>query len=215
MYRTVSKYILGIFTFLGLVIISQVGDMIALRAKTMATYLLLPVIVFSLIWVMILLCQSLNIFQLRDWRLQPSDLKVILIGFLIFLLVKAAGGALLFLSGETTTNNQQLVESAYASRPLWIQFFLIAIAGPMMEEFIFRGYLISYYFSTNVKLAVLASSLIFGLFHRPTDLVSLLIYASGGLVLGICYERTKRIEIVILIHCLNNSLIFLPQLFGG
>ncbi|WP_429972828.1 CPBP family intramembrane glutamic endopeptidase [Enterococcus sp. AZ163] len=197
-----------------MVIISQVPDMVALRAKTTLKDLLVPLIAASLLWIMILVCQSLGIFQLRDWRVHLSDIKLVLIGFLIFILVKAAGGALLFLLGETTTHNQQLVESAYAAHPVWLQFLLIAIVGPIMEEFIFRGFLIHYYFSANYKVGIVVSSLLFGLFHQPTDLVSLLIYASGGLVLGIIYQRTKRIEIVILIHCLNNSLMFLPYLFG-
>lgn len=143
---------------------------------------------------------------------QTPPTKVIAWGiyglFLAFLAQFATGiiEQLLWQTGQSqnTQNIAQLIRHS--------PFFLMAvsIAGPIMEEFIFRRSLIiflSQYMTTLI--AAIISSVLFALVHVDGHL---LVYFSLGMVFYFLYNKTGNIWAPIITHCLMNFCVMLIQL---
>ncbi len=81
----------------------------------------------------------------------------------------------------------------------WLMKILVmVILAPIMEELIFRKYLIDRLHLYGGKLAVVCSALIFGLFHGNFTQA---VYASAlGMVLGFVYLKTGKLRYSIGIH---------------
>jgi len=87
-----------------------------------------------------------------------------------------------------------------------ISFLSVVIIIPMVEEFIFRGLLLTRWSSKwGIKRAVLITSILFGILHGPT-MVSITFM---GLVFALIYIKTRSLIIPILLHALNNMFVFL------
>lgn len=90
--------------------------------------------------------------------------------------------------------------------------FTIFVA-PILEEIIFRGIFMNWFFVNNPLLSVLVSGLIFGYVHAPFNASTDWIYALSKILLGIVlaavYYRTKNIKADITVHFLNNFLAIL------
>jgi uncharacterized protein len=87
---------------------------------------------------------------------------------------------------------------------LAIFFFTAAIAAPLFEEFLFRGFLLpslTRYFS--VWQAILLSSFLFAVAHL--SLSEILPLAVLGIVLGVVYTRSRNLLAPMLLHSLWNS----------
>ena len=97
--------------------------------------------------------------------------------------------------------------------PLLI-ILLIGIAAPIMEEIVFRGGIVGYLFKDLPVVGIIVSSVLFGLMHSPTNIISFLIYGLIGLTCAIAYFKTRRLEVSIAIHFLNNILPALVLAFG-
>ena len=81
----------------------------------------------------------------------------------------------------------------------------IGIAGPIIEEFIFREGILGYMLRSGINkwAAITASALVFGIIHlNPAQIP----FAAGmGIILGIIYYKTGNIVIPCILHILNNS----------
>jgi uncharacterized protein len=101
--------------------------------------------------------------------------------------------------------------------PLAKVFFFVtaAIAAPLFEEIIFRGFLLaSLTRYLPVWAAILTSSLIFALAHL--SLAEVLPLTTLALVLGYVYSRSRNLLAPILVHCLWNSATLISLfLLGG
>jgi len=86
--------------------------------------------------------------------------------------------------------------------------FLLLIAAPVMEELLFRGFLL-HRFTTkwNVQSGVMVSSLIFGLLH--SDILGSFIFS---ILMCVIYMRTRSIWWPIIFHGINNLIVV--ALFG-
>lgn len=87
----------------------------------------------------------------------------------------------------------------------WWGILAIAVAGPVLEELLFRGavekLLLQQYAPAK---AIFFSALIFGVFHiNPAQIVPAFLM---GLMLGWVYYRTASLIPCIVVHILNNSL---------
>ena len=90
-----------------------------------------------------------------------------------------------------------------------ILFFIYAIGiGPVMEEVIFRAYVMNAFFKNNkYHLDVLLSGMLFGVIHlifRYRDPISFAIYFVYGLFFAGIYKKYKDIRLVILLHSFCN-----------
>ena len=91
-------------------------------------------------------------------------------------------------------------------------FLLMAcFIGPIAEELIYRGVLMTTFFKNSPWYGdVLLSAIIFGYIHINFSLTPLafFIYASGGLILAILYRMTKTLYYPIVVHILINITAF-------
>lgn len=92
--------------------------------------------------------------------------------------------------------------------PILVMVLVVCIIGPIVEEIMFRKIMIDKLSVYGDRLAVIVSSLAFGLFHGNFHQ---LFYAAGlGLLLGYVYTKTRRSIYNIILHCLFNLFGTLP-----
>ncbi len=95
------------------------------------------------------------------------------------------------------------------SDPYLAVLISVVIAGPIVEELLFRGIVFRYFEKICPGLfpAVL-SGIAFGLWHgEPVQVVYTTLI---GVLLGMIYQKTRDLRITIAIHVLNNFLSTLP-----
>lgn len=106
-----------------------------------------------------------------------------------------------------STNTQFLVE-VVQHYPLFL--ILTSIAGPVMEEFVFRKVLFGVLFDRIGGIgAAVVSSLIFAFIHFDAHI---LLYSSMGFVFCYLYYKTKNIWTPIIAHSLMNTLAVLANI---
>ena len=105
--------------------------------------------------------------------------------------------------------------------------FLISILGtallrwvngdlaPVLEEIIFRGILPLKIFKGYEGWGYIVGGLLFALFHGPTNIVSFVIYAVSSVILTLLAYRTRRLEVSIAVHMINNGLPAIIMLLIG
>ncbi len=92
--------------------------------------------------------------------------------------------------------------------------FSAAIAAPLVEELIFRGYLYPIMKKyTGVWFALITTSLLFGIIH--VSLVPFIPLAIFGAVLVLLYEYTGSIWTPIIAHCIFNTATLINILYPG
>ena len=98
----------------------------------------------------------------------------------------------------------QLVLRSQDSLALMMFFFTAAIAAPLFEEILFRGFLLpSLTRYLPVWGSILVSSLLFAAAHL--SLSEIIPLTSLGIVLGIVYTRSRNLLAPMLLHSLWNS----------
>jgi membrane protease YdiL (CAAX protease family) len=101
---------------------------------------------------------------------------------------------------------------AEAFGPLPVQILLIAVAAPLSEELLFRGYLFG---GLREKLsrwpAALVAGAVFGALHALTGISAVPQLIAFGVILCLLYEKTGSIVPGIILHMLNNSAALLSQ----
>ncbi len=144
-------------------------------------------------------------------------LKFQKVGFFPGLLCVLAGSALMLLANfpaallrealEGTGYQSTAVETSAASGS-WlgfaVDFAAIAVLGPMMEEIMDRGIILTTLRRHGLGFAAVASGVLFGLNHL--DLCSVVFATLAGLVLGFVYARTNNLWLTIWMHMINNGL---------
>lgn len=86
----------------------------------------------------------------------------------------------------------------------------VLIIGPIAEEMFFRGYVFNLIkIKTNVKEAIIISSLIFGVLHVGSELYSVL----AGFILALIYTKYKNLFLSIIIHVMHNGIFIFPEFF--
>lgn len=148
-----------------------------------------------------------GLLTLRKIKITGFDLLLILSSYFIMI------GAAYFLDvifsffefSMATPENQKLVEEMLRTNP--IQMIVSAvILAPIKEEWITRKLIIGSIFKNFPFIGLLVSSFGFGLLHMIAgfSIYALIQYSLAGLVFGLIYLKTRRIEVCILAHFLNN-----------
>lgn len=92
--------------------------------------------------------------------------------------------------------------------------FSAAIAAPLVEELIFRGYLYPIMKKyTGAWFALVTTSLLFGIIH--VSLVPFIPLAIFGAMLVLLYEYTGSIWTPIIAHCIFNTATLINILYPG
>lgn len=99
---------------------------------------------------------------------------------------------------------------------LVLELLSTAVLVPVMEEFAFRGVLLSSLRKYGAGFAIFASAFVFSLVHM--DFSNVVFAFIAGLVFGFLYVKTGNLWISIFIHALNNGIAVLDSysefLFG-
>ncbi|WP_424354263.1 lysostaphin resistance A-like protein [Methanobacterium sp. MBAC-LM] len=102
-------------------------------------------------------------------------------------------------------------DSSIAPLLNFMEFFIGVIIAPIVEEFLFRGFLLHRFtIKWGIRTAVLASSFIFGILHA--DILGAFLF---GLVMCILYLKTVTILVPIFCHMLNNCVAFGMEMLGN
>lgn len=121
-------------------------------------------------------------------------------------------GLLQLIPGVTALNPVAQLVSSTALLP---RALIVAVAAPLIEEFIFRRVLIDRMGVYGQKTAVVVSAALFGLFHGN---LSQFFYAFAlGLVFGYVYIKSGKLRYTVGLHMLINFLggVFAPMLLEG
>ncbi|MDD5432968.1 MAG: HEAT repeat domain-containing protein [Candidatus Omnitrophica bacterium] len=98
---------------------------------------------------------------------------------------------------------------------LSFELFYIILIAPVIEEIVFRKLLYKQILRrfSGVAVSVFISSVLFSLAHYvfETDLglLNLARLYAYGVIFAVAYEKTKRLWVPILIHAINNSIVYL------
>lgn len=126
----------------------------------------------------------------------------------------------LFLLGQhlipVSSSNQDELIKVIKQMPLLMGLFTVFVA-PIVEEFIFRGFLAKYIFPKQdsywkMIAYTLVSSTIFSLIHTPDSIPSFLVYFIMGVVYCSAYLARGDIRYAILLHILNNAIAYVEIL---
>jgi membrane protease YdiL (CAAX protease family) len=141
------------------------------------------------------------------------DIKMIVIAWVGFILLEFVLGNLnKLLYHVTQTDNNQAIQTILTSNHLTLVLmaFTAIFCSPILEETIFRGYLITAFFKSSSKwLPIVISGLAFAFPHMDPNparfnIISFLTYAILGGVLAYLYVSTKNLKVSIGLHFLNN-----------
>lgn len=174
---------------------------------------LVTVLNLTLVGLVIYLAGRFNLWKPQKPVLwSGKGLKIIALWSVYLFLAKMLSGIVLALQAgpDATTFNQELIEGSDLNSI--VLFLTTVLVAPFVEEFIFRGLIMGKISSAQSALGLIISSLLFALIHLPTDLGSWLLYGSMGLVLGLLYRKTQRLDYCISVHFLNNLLAFFMML---
>lgn len=118
-----------------------------------------------------------------------------------------------------SANNQSLLEQVHAA-PL-LMGLLIIVAGPIVEEVLYRFTIFRPLHQVNPVLGHTATALLFGLQHiavavfvngNAVEWWHLPSYAAASLVLSLLYTRSRTLLIPIGVHMATNALGFMMML---
>lgn len=91
-----------------------------------------------------------------------------------------------------------------SDQSLILQFITIALVPAFCEEFLFRGLILSNLMPYGKGLAIIISSVLFGLMHG--NFYQFLYTTVAGIILGVIYVMTDSIWCSVLLHMINNSM---------
>lgn len=117
---------------------------------------------------------------------------------------------ILFQLNELFPSYAELSEATMVGQPVWLLILTVGVLAPVAEELVFRG-LVFRRMKDWMKpgLAIVLSSLIFGLYHG--NMVQFLYATLMGIMLAVIYNRTGTLWTSILAHVTAN----LWSLFGN
>ncbi|GAA6237345.1 CPBP family intramembrane glutamic endopeptidase [Apilactobacillus micheneri] len=178
------------------------------------------VIYFLMIWVAYISYKKHGRNSIKQ-PVTKTDWKMIIIAYVVSHLIE---GGLTFLSNifyhQSTSGNQQNLQDMFSTNNLTVilMLFGIIIFSPILEELVFRGYLMDALFAPKFKwLPIIVSGVLFGLAHNTSlNIFFFLIYAQIGFFLAYLYKQTNNLKVSIALHMLNNlisAIIMVKMLF--
>ena len=138
---------------------------------------------------------------------QKGDRKRIALSLLGMLLISVLGTVLLrWLHGEVTTANQASLMEEFRRGDVILLSIMLGILAPIAEEIIFRGIIPLKIFKGYESWGYIIGGLLFAIFHGPTNIMSFVIYGGASVILTLLAYRTRRLEVSIAVHMINNGL---------
>ena len=102
---------------------------------------------------------------------------------------------------------------SYAAYEILIMFVSTAVVPAVCEEFLFRGAVLSSLMPFGRGVALVGSSVLFGLMHQNP--YQMLYTTVAGLLIGYAYIKTRSIWCPMIIHFCNNAFSVTEQVIGA
>lgn len=178
----------------------------------------------TLIFVVLLALISYYLSQSKNRKLpalfQWKHLGYIALGYISIYICNII--LMQFLETKTTSNNETIYELANNINPTTL-FLLLCVLAPIGEEIIFRFSVINLFVDTSQEgkkkykfIGLIVSAMLFALPHVPTldSIPAFLAYASMGAIMGMVYLKSRRIEVSMALHFINNLIPYLIITFA-
>ena len=146
-----------------------------------------------------------KLLNLKSKLFAINDAPRIALSYVAIITGNLIGAIWLQLLKQTTTSNQEAINSIMSESSLISSIFVVAIVAPICEEVICRGIIPTKLFEGYEKIGYVFGWLLFTMAHIPTNPPSFLIYGWMSAVLTWTAYRTKRLEMSILLHLVNNG----------
>ena len=147
------------------------------------------------------LCKLLKI-KLFQWKLitKKQWIVVTIALFLLFLI------NFIITYNAPTVSNENTLDNMTSGASSFLLLLTFGIFVPIIEECIFRGFIIKGVFRGASIIGCIISIILFTLAHNPTNIWEYLIFGFSSIVYVVSFMKTQRLEVPILIHILNNIL---------
>lgn len=97
----------------------------------------------------------------------------------------------------------QGLETSFDLGSSWVYILAVVILAPVIEEFVFRGVMLSKLEKYGTGFAIITSSIIFAIAHLDISIAVFAFFC--GLCCGFIYTRTRNLWAAIAIHMINNG----------
>lgn len=158
--------------------------------------------------------------RFRRWLIdvhKPSLRAVVFAGFVVLVsIVIRVGSSILVSTTKTDTSSHSVVDAGPPEGMLLLFVVIgVVIAGPLIEEIVFRGILQRFLsYKTGSTLAILITSSVFAAAHIPSyggtlavaTLVPIATIFIDSTLWGILYDRTGNVTIPFIAHGSMNGL---------
>lgn len=207
-----------IIAFLGILVVNILISGIALeilifdKITNIVAFLINIGMYASLIFSLIYICRQQTWInkegQSKWYKLVFYIIEFVLLLGVISLIFNALSS--IIISNYHETNNQNILNQLLANKQLkWFMIFQVSFLAPVIEELIFRGVLVKWFFKNKVKIQWILSAGTFALMHEQSAILPFLMYFFMGSIL---YRAREKLGLLgsIVIHVLyNSSLLFI------
>lgn len=131
-----------------------------------------------------------------------KNIKTILIGYIIVVLTGYLG--IILQTGSFLSNRNELYSNMFENSSPSVAIIQVTLFAPIIEEVLFRGFIIGVWFKKMPKIGIVVNGLLFSLVHFPNNIMIFLVLFTSGIVFGLIYYKCKRLEFTASIHILNN-----------
>lgn len=209
----ISYIAMQLSTLIGVPIVMFIGKLLGYDTANLGMASVVIWLIFSfvvtLLVILILLRHEMKNPLRHNAASIPASIGWAVAGVFLSLIAQSIAGSIEMALGieQESENTQQLMGFVEYS-PLVI--LVIAVAGPILEEIIFRKIIFGVLYNRlGFFLSAMISSLVFAAAHM--EFVHILLYASMGFTFAFLYVRTKRIWVPITAHVAMNSLVVIIQ----
>lgn len=111
-----------------------------------------------------------------------------------------------------SVNQKLIIHNLQTSRFILVAMGISMVClSPILEELVFRGYLMDAFFPPRFFwLPIVISGVVFASGHLTSNLVSFAVYVVLGMFLAYAYRKTGNLWASILMHAINNLISVIP-----
>lgn len=192
-----ENYLFAIFKSTLLMIILISITLFSFKYREDLTILILLLIAtFTAVYI----SKKINIDVIKFKKINLYDLLYLFLGYLIIL---STDLIYIFFNNQEIAN-QSNIEKSFENFPLMSLIILLALIPAIIEEYVFRGLVLRVFFRNHLFLGLVASSILFALYHESMNITGYIPYFISGVIFSLIYLKTKKIEVSIGAHFLNN-----------
>ncbi|HGN7345161.1 TPA: type II CAAX endopeptidase family protein [Staphylococcus aureus] len=155
-----------------------------------------------------LVLYTTHLFGIRLWTFKKFNKFDILIVLGVLMLSQGFDYLFQLIHPEPSLNDTNLINQ-FSGTPVWLLVISISIVPAIVEEVVTRGFIMRVIFRGHLLIGLIVSSAVFALLHDGNNIVEYIPHFVFGIFMGLAYLKTRRIEVPIMIHFLNNLLVVL------